>query len=118
MNWLEYSGSQLELDSQLLLRLQLVAEELFLNTLQHGYGQPSDAPIELSLTEEAGQVLLTYSDQAPAFDPRSQPTPPNPEQAGAGLSLICQLPDQVDYQRRDHCNLVCLRFGNPSRIQN
>ncbi|MGB4674354.1 MAG: ATP-binding protein [Azovibrio sp.] len=117
MNWLEYSGSQLELDSQLLLRLQLVTEELFLNTLQHGYGQACDAPIELSLTEEAGQVRLTYSDRAPAFDPRSQPARQNPEQAGAGLALICQLPDELDYQRRDGCNLICLRFGTPSRIQ-
>ena len=118
MSWLEYSGSQLKLDSQLLLRLQLVVEELFLNTLQHGYGQPSDAPVELSLTEETGQVLLTYSDHAPAFDPRSLPAPADPEQAGAGLSLICQLPDQVDYQRQDHCNRISLRFCCPSQLQN
>ena len=113
MGWLEYSGSRLRLDSQLLLRLQLVTEELFLNTLQHGYGHPSEALVELSLAEEGRYVLLTYKDHAPPFDPRNHPPPPNPEEAGAGLALICSLPDQLDYQRGEDCNQLQLRFVCP-----
>ena len=109
MNWLEYSGRRLELDPELLLRLQLVAEELFLNTVQHGH--PRDPDIELGLCAGEGEVLLTYADHAPAFDPHSRPLPPDPQRGGVGLALIRQLPDHVDYQRRGGQNLISLRFA-------
>ncbi len=108
MDWLEYSGRRLGLDSQLLLRLQLVAEELFLNTVQHGH--PRDPDIELGLSAGNGEVLLTYADHGPAFDPGRHAKCPDPEHDGIGLMLIRQLPDRMDYRRQDGQNLISLRF--------
>ena len=51
------------------LRLTLIVEELFTNSVMHGYGGESDAPIELALATGAGEVTLVYDDAAPPFDP-------------------------------------------------
>ena len=51
------------------LKANLVAEELFLNTVKHGHRGGSDAPIWLTLTSDAGRVSLGYEDCAPPFNP-------------------------------------------------
>ncbi|MGH2651536.1 MAG: ATP-binding protein, partial [Actinomycetota bacterium] len=42
------------------LRLTLLVEELFTNTVQHGHGGDTDAPVSLSVEVGAGEVALTY----------------------------------------------------------
>lgn len=51
------------------LRLTLVIEELFTNTVRHGYRDESDAPIRISLALADGRVTLLYEDSAPRYDP-------------------------------------------------
>jgi serine/threonine-protein kinase RsbW len=51
------------------LRLHLVAEELFTNTVKHGHRGGSDAPVVLSLSALADGIRLIYEDQAPPFNP-------------------------------------------------
>jgi serine/threonine-protein kinase RsbW len=51
------------------LKANLVAEELFLNTVKHGHGGGSDAPIWITLTSDGGRVSLGYEDCAPPFNP-------------------------------------------------
>jgi serine/threonine-protein kinase RsbW len=51
------------------LRLNLVLEELFTNTVRHGHGGDSDAPVWVSLACGAGQVRMTYEDTGPPFNP-------------------------------------------------
>jgi serine/threonine-protein kinase RsbW len=52
-----------------LLRLQLVIEELFTNTILHGYGRECDDPIEIALHAVPGQVTVRYEDAAAHYDP-------------------------------------------------
>ena len=52
-----------------LLRLQLVIEELFTNTIMHGYGKECDEPIEIALRAAPGQVTVQYEDAAGPYDP-------------------------------------------------
>ncbi len=51
------------------LKANLVVEELFLNTVRHGHGGGSDAPIWIGLTAEGGRIELTYEDHAAPFNP-------------------------------------------------
>ena len=51
------------------LRLTLVIEELFTNTVRHGYRDENDAPIRISLALADGRVTLLYEDSAPRYDP-------------------------------------------------
>lgn len=111
MQWLEYSGIKLGLDSQLVRRLELVTEELFLNTLQHGYGAPCDELITVSLETSPEQVCLIYTDQAPAFNPlQEMPSLTAQEPTGVGLALIRQIPNHANYQRLATGNQILLYF--------
>lgn len=51
------------------LRLNVVLEELFVNSIQHGYGGDSDAPIWITLDAHPQAVQITYEDTAPPFNP-------------------------------------------------
>lgn len=54
------------------LKANLVAEELFLNTVKHGHHGGNDAPVWIRLAAgEDGKVLLEYEDNAPPFNPFS-----------------------------------------------
>ena len=51
------------------LKASLVIEELFLNTVKHGHGGGSDAPIWICLAARGEVVDFTYEDRAPPFNP-------------------------------------------------
>ena len=51
------------------LRLNLVLEELFTNTVHHGHRGDSDAPVWLTLASLQRRVAVTYEDTAPPFNP-------------------------------------------------
>ena len=51
------------------LRLNLVLEELFINTVNHGHRGDCDAPIWIQLDAQPQAVQLTYEDTAPPFNP-------------------------------------------------
>jgi serine/threonine-protein kinase RsbW len=51
------------------LRLHLIVEELFTNTVRHGHRGDSDAPVWVTLSAEPAAVRITYEDTAPPFNP-------------------------------------------------
>jgi serine/threonine-protein kinase RsbW len=82
------------------LRLTFVIEELFTNTVRHGYGDESDALIRIALAIRDGKVSLLYEDWAPRYDPLARLAGPPasiiapPETrpvGGLGLFLLGQL---------------------------
>src|SRR5512144_3399989 len=50
------------------LRLTLLIEELFTNTVVHGHGHDSDAPVQLALRRIASAVAVEYEDTARPFN--------------------------------------------------
>jgi serine/threonine-protein kinase RsbW len=57
------------LSRQSALRLRLIVEELFTNSIQHGYRAESDTPIRVELAVIDGYPTLIYEDDAPPYDP-------------------------------------------------
>lgn len=51
------------------LRLNLVVEELFLNTVKHGHRGGADAPVWITLATEPDGIRLSYEDHAAPFNP-------------------------------------------------
>ncbi len=51
------------------LRLNLVLEELFTNTIRHGYRDRSEAPVWVSLARAEDGVRIVYEDGGPPFYP-------------------------------------------------
>ena len=89
------------------LRLNLIIEELFTNTVKHGHGGDSDAAIHLQLDIDRESLTLCYEDSAPAFDPMQHLSQApaaldgDAEQrpvGGLGLLLVAQLAQRLDYQ--------------------
>jgi serine/threonine-protein kinase RsbW len=101
------------------LRLSLIIEELFTNTVRHGYRGDCDAPIRIALAIEDGTVLLRYEDAAPPHDPlarlvaatASLATPFESRPVGGlGEFLVGVLAEHARYAYEDGCNRLWLRL--------
>ena len=60
------------------LRLNLVLEELFVNSVRHGYRGECAEPVWITLREKRSAIEVTYEDTAPPFNPYA-----HAEQSGA-----------------------------------
>jgi anti-sigma regulatory factor (Ser/Thr protein kinase) len=58
-----------DFDHKIPLRAHLAVEELFANTIHHGYGRESDAQVWLTVETDAASLQITYVDAAAECDP-------------------------------------------------
>jgi serine/threonine-protein kinase RsbW len=101
------------------LRLTLVVEELFTNTVKHGYGCDSGATIRIALSAIVDEIALFYEDGAPPFDPLSRLSGSlssvnadieSRHVGGLGIYLVGQLSGSPRYAYEDGCNRLWLKF--------
>ena len=97
------------------LRLTLLVEELFTNTVVHGHGADSEAPIRLECEVAPGRLALTYEDTSPAHDPFAQVVAPEADATvedrpvgGLGVLLVLAMAQQVEYRRAGDRNRISL----------
>lgn len=104
------------------LRLILIIEELFTNTIVHGHGGDHASPVRIEVAIDPSRLALRYEDCAPPFNPLQylQETPPDLEAhvdarrvGGLGLPLVAQMVEQFDYAHVDgfNCLALVLRRG-------
>ena len=107
------------------LRLSLVLEELFTNTVVHGHGGGSDAPVRVGLRADAGLLELTYEDSAPPFDPLDyvarRPIDPAANLADRpigqlGLPLVVNMAERISYARDGGCNRIRLALRRQAGV--
>lgn len=99
------------------LRLVLIVEELFINTVTHGFNGGSDALIGISLSRDDEHVELRYEDRAPPHDPTARFTK-SPESlnapletrpiGGLGVYLVGQLSASARYVYEEGMNRLWL----------
>jgi serine/threonine-protein kinase RsbW len=100
------------------LRLTVIVEELFTNTVEHGYGSESDAPIRIALSIASDEVAVFYEDAAPRYDPLDRLSRTSDLDAavesrpigGLGIELVRQLTKGARYVHEDGCNRLWLRL--------
>lgn len=94
-------AQQLGFPADVSLRLQLIVEELFTNTVAHGFRQDCEAPVTLSLAAGPSGPLLRYIDSAPAYDPTQAPAQvaSGETSGGLGLTLIRGMSHAYRYRR-------------------
>jgi serine/threonine-protein kinase RsbW len=100
-------------------RVVLVLEELFTNTVTHGYPGGAEGPVWVTLASQEGAIAVTYEDAGPAFDPFAHaPAPPlAPEErapGGLGLTLVRGLSVSASYVRIGDRNRVTLMVAGRS----
>src|SRR5215831_13476290 len=102
--------------ADLCYKLTLLVEELFTNTVVHGYGGERDEPVRVGLETEPGWVALTYEDTAPPHNPfeliqRPDDTTDVDDRpvGGLGVLLVVALAQDVEYRHaegKNHIRLV------------
>lgn len=86
------------------LRLNLVLEELFTNTVRHGHRGDCDAPIWIAVSRSGDTLSALYEDKAPPFNPYARLTEPVVDTTvsmrkigGLGVLLTMELAASRDY---------------------
>lgn len=97
------------------LRLQLLAEELFINTIDHGLRGNSDCLVRLVLGRDDRGLTLRYEDEAPAFNPFLPPatTAGDDSVGGLGLALLGGMSQTQHYRREGGRNIVEIGLQAP-----
>jgi serine/threonine-protein kinase RsbW len=113
--WAEAFAGTLAADRTATLRLVLVLEELFTNTVAHGYAAGTQGPIWITLTRGLGVIEVTYEDAGPPFDPFAELQATRVDRrlsgeltGGHGLALVRGLSTAARYARVGERNRVTL----------
>jgi len=110
------------IDQRDTLRLTLLVEELFTNTVVHGHRGDSAAPVQIALEVEPTRVSLVYADTAPPFDPLEWLARHGAGELGdadlanrpvgrLGLQLVMQIAAHSSYERSDGWNRLHLELA-------
>jgi serine/threonine-protein kinase RsbW len=99
-------------------RIELVLEELFTNTVMHGYGRECDESAWLRIEQRGQTMIIEYSDAAPPYDPIQHHTDleldkeDRPE-GGLGILIARRLSDRMDYRYGAGRNVLTMEFDIP-----
>jgi serine/threonine-protein kinase RsbW len=104
------------------LKLLLIVEELFTNTVMHGYGGESESPVWIAVEPGTAEFTLRYEDAAPPHNPFGEFRPLDTAAmvaqqpvGGLGLKLIRSLATSSTYRREGERNCIRLTFATRSR---
>jgi serine/threonine-protein kinase RsbW len=99
------------------LRIVLIVEELFANSVNHGYAGDSEQPVWLVISVNDDACQLIYEDCAPAYDPFASVDMSNTDAdvdtrrvGGLGIVLLVELSSSRSYRRRGTHNVIELRI--------
>lgn len=101
-SFLEAFCAQAAVGRDACLRLNLLLEELFTNTVRHGHRGDSESPVWIGLAADAdSRIIVNYEDSAPPFNPYARPSLDTTQQirsvGGRGLRLLAELAPTRDY---------------------
>ena len=114
-DWLRELGARHDLGEEPQYSLDLCANELLANIVEHASGG-ADGEIRLEFQVEQDAVRLTIIDDGPPFDPSAHPVPPLPESlaaasaGGRGLFLVRQFAEAFHYERVEDRNRCTVRI--------
>ena len=118
--FIESACEALEEDAR--LRIVLLVEELFVNSVNHGYGRECDEPVWLTVEVDDEDCRLVYEDCAPPYDPFASVDTSSTEGdldqrgiGGLGIVLLVEFSSSHDYQRRGDRNVIELRVPHNRR---
>ena len=115
----EAFGTAAGADHGTTLRVVLLLEELFTNTVTHGYADAGEDLVWVTLALGTGVIEITYEDAGPAFDPLTGAPAPSlgphgEEPGGLGLALVRGLSTSAAYARVGHRNRITLTVSTGS----
>ena len=110
---LEAFAEQADLPPDVAMHIDIVLDELLVNTISYGYADGRAGTISLWMRVDDG-VTIVIEDDGDAFDPLSV-APPDLDSdlehrqiGGLGVHFVRTMMDSVDYQRIDGVNRLTL----------
>ena len=104
------------------LKLLLIVEELFTNTVTHGYREESESPVWIAFDPCDTGFTLRYEDAAPPHNPFGEYRPMDTGAliaqqpvGGLGLKLVRSLATDAVYSREGERNCIRLTFAIRAR---
>ncbi len=96
------------------LQLELIVEEIFVNIASYAYNPPGSGDVEItcSVKEDKMEVVVTFVDQGPEFDPLQMENPDvtkdlrDREIGGLGIFLAKNHADEITYRREGDKNIL------------
>jgi serine/threonine-protein kinase RsbW len=108
-------SSTSRLSTETAFALSLAIDELVTNVILHGYEDTAEHTIVVSLSLEAGAVVIEMEDDGRSFDFTQAPAVDlslDPQQrriGGLGLHFVRSTMDEVTYQRRGDRNHLLMK---------
>ena len=100
------------------LKLLLIVEELFTNTVTHGYREESESPVWIAFDPCDTGFTLRYEDAAPPHNPFGEYRPMDTGAliaqqpvGGLGLKLVRSLATDAVYSREGERNCIRITFA-------
>jgi serine/threonine-protein kinase RsbW len=98
-------------------KLTLIVEELFTNTVTHGFRGDSDSQVQVTLEQTGAGVRLTYEDSAPPHDPIASGLSTDIDATvnlrrvgGLGVAIALGLTEDASYAFVDGRNRVTMTY--------
>lgn len=110
---IEAFAEQADLPPDVAMHIDIVLDELLVNTISYGYPDGRAGTISLRMQVD-DDVTIVIEDDGDAFDPLSVDTPDleadleHREIGGLGVHFVRTMMDTVDYQRIDGVNRLTL----------
>jgi serine/threonine-protein kinase RsbW len=110
------SAEKAGVGASLLMKIELVLEELLVNHAMHAYGPEGGDSEVVCFCREPGQFCLRVIDDGPHFNPLQQSTPdvtlPPQDRpvGGLGIFLVRSMTDELNYQRDGDRNVMTACF--------
>ena len=90
--------------------IEMAMREAVANAIKHGNQQDPTKRVEVGLSVENGEIILTVADEGRGFDPGAVGDPLAPENRfkrdGRGIFYMKSFMDAVDYESRPHGGTV------------
>ncbi len=113
--FVEEIGSELGLDMELQMNLNLVMEEMVSNVIFYAYPEGKTADIELVAESKGKELTFVITDSGKEFDPTLKDDadpdidPAEREIGGMGIYIVKNIMNEVTYQRLQGKNLLTMK---------
>ncbi|MEA3478154.1 MAG: ATP-binding protein [Bacteroidota bacterium] len=113
--FVEGIGEQIDLPAGLLMKLNLVLEEIFTNIVNYAYDDDANHQVLIQVSQDQDMLKIRIEDDGKKFDFSAFPDPDTDLTAeersigGLGIHFVRKLMDDVDYQYYGDKNVLILK---------
>lgn len=114
-DWLNNAVKSWNLNDLLMNKINICAEEVFINTASYAYPDKTGI-IEASIDKENDKIILKFEDFGISYNPLEKPDPditlPLEERplGGLGIFMVKEMAEDVMYERKDGKNILTIIF--------